>query len=317
MKLQDIYQSFIASGIAADPRGRQGVEDDLAARAKKYQKMTAEEKEFFDQEALTNPYYDTRILYGEKNLEVSAAIAGIDMETQELLLVDRLKEKGEHIDLVISHHPEGRALGALNEVLKMKYGILTSHGVLPNIAEGILEDRIDEVRQSLSPGNHERAVRAAELLKLPFICVHTPADNSVETFVSNLLKDAGCLTLQDIIDVLLTIPEYRHAAHENKAPYIAIGKEDRSAGKIVVDFTAGTTGSVDEYARLSSSGISTVVTMYAPKSHQEAAKKEHVNIIVAGHMSSDSIGLNLVLDKIERQGVSILPASGFIRFSRN
>jgi hypothetical protein len=41
-----------------------------------------------------------------------------------------------------------------------------------------------------------------------------------------------------------------------------------------------------------------------------------VNVIVAGHISSDSIGMNLVLDKLERKGIKITPAGGFIRIRR-
>jgi hypothetical protein len=39
--------------------------------------------------------------------------------------------------------------------------------------------------------------------------------------------------------------------------------------------------------------------------------------VVAGHMSSDSIGMNLILDKFEAKGVEIVAASGLIRVSRN
>jgi len=33
-------------------------------------------------------------------------------------------------------------------------------------------------------------------------------------------------------------------------------------------------------------------------------------------MSSDSIGMNLLLDDLEKQGIEIVPCSGFIRVSR-
>ena len=49
----------------------------------------------------------------------------------------------------------------------------------------------------------------------------------------------------------------------------------------------------------------------------EAAKKAYLNVILAGHMSSDSIGLNLFLDQIEKNGVQIIPVSGVLRVKRN
>ena len=45
--------------------------------------------------------------------------------------------------------------------------------------------------------------------------------------------------------------------------------------------------------------------------------KNHINLVIAGHMSSDSIGMNLVLDTFEARGVEIVATSGLIRVSRN
>jgi hypothetical protein len=38
---------------------------------------------------------------------------------------------------------------------------------------------------------------------------------------------------------------------------------------------------------------------------------------VAGHMSSDSLGINLIADIWEKKGVETVPFSGLIRVSRN
>jgi len=38
---------------------------------------------------------------------------------------------------------------------------------------------------------------------------------------------------------------------------------------------------------------------------------------VSGHMASDSLGLNLIMDKIEGEGVSIVPCSSYIRVKRS
>ena len=57
--------------------------------------------------------------------------------------------------------------------------------------------------------------------------------------------------------------------------------------------------------------------MHAPEDHREEAKKHHINMIVAGHMVSDSIGANLFLDELEKKGLEIIPFGGLIRYSRN
>ncbi len=42
-----------------------------------------------------------------------------------------------------------------------------------------------------------------------------------------------------------------------------------------------------------------------------------MNVVIAGHMSSDTLGLNLLFDDILDKNVEIVAASGFRRFSRN
>ncbi|HPP45673.1 MAG TPA: NGG1p interacting factor NIF3, partial [Methanomassiliicoccaceae archaeon] len=58
------------------------------------------------------------------------------------------------------------------------------------------------------------------------------------------------------------------------------------------------------------------VCMHVPQSHIEEARKNHVNLVVAGHMASDSLGTNLIADRFEMNGVDIIPCSGFIRVRR-
>ena len=47
------------------------------------------------------------------------------------------------------------------------------------------------------------------------------------------------------------------------------------------------------------------------------ARKHNINLVVSGHMSCDSIGVNLICDLWEREGIKVLPCSGFTRYSRN
>jgi putative NIF3 family GTP cyclohydrolase 1 type 2 len=57
--------------------------------------------------------------------------------------------------------------------------------------------------------------------------------------------------------------------------------------------------------------------MHIREDHITEAKKHHINVIVAGHMASDSIGMNHVLDGLEKKGIEIVPFAGLIRVSRN
>ena len=65
-----MYDTAVQMGIAADPRGREGVEQYLGLIKRRFERLPDYLKEVFDQEELTNPYVDTRIYVGEPDTEV-------------------------------------------------------------------------------------------------------------------------------------------------------------------------------------------------------------------------------------------------------
>jgi putative NIF3 family GTP cyclohydrolase 1 type 2 len=315
--LEKIYETVVAKGIDADPRGKKDVLKVLNRKKKAYEEMKKDEKEFFDLQNLTNPYADTRILYGAGNEDIKTALVGIDMEMAEVLLADRLSSKGQRIDLVISHHPEGRAYANFYEVMNMQADILKKFGVPINIAESLLEGRIKEVERKLLPVNHTRAVDVARLLNIPFLCVHTPADNMVASYLQRLFDKRKPDTLDDMLKILMEIPEYREAAANNAGPRIFLGSKDRTAGRIFVDMTGGTEGAKNIFESIVNSGISTIVAMHLSEDHRKEAEKHHVNVVIAGHISSDNLGMNMMIDEIQKKGaLKVLACSGFRRFSR-
>ncbi|MGB9749319.1 MAG: NGG1p interacting factor NIF3 [Caldisericia bacterium] len=311
MKLKEIYEFFISSGIKNDPRGEKEVKDLLIERKKEYEKMSNEEKEYFDKESLTNPYGDTRILYGTGDEEIKSLIAGIDIETAEIMLG---KELG--FDLVLAHHPRGIALLNLPNVMKLQEDALIHHGIPINISEKLMSKRISEVDRMLTPRNAYLAVDSARLLKQLFMCCHTPADNNVHHFLTELFNKEKPKYVKDIIDLLLTIPEYKEAKKMGFGPKVFSGDLKSKAGKIIVDMTGGTEGAKELMKKFSDSGIGTVVGMHFSEEHKKEAEENYVNLVVAGHMSSDSIGMNLLLDEIEKKGVKVESFSGLIRVKR-
>jgi hypothetical protein len=43
----------------------------------------------------------------------------------------------------------------------------------------------------------------------------------------------------------------------------------------------------------------------------------NINVVICGHCSTDSLGMNLFLDELEKRGIEIVSCSGLIRISRN
>ena len=318
MKLRDFFDLAIRTGMDADPRGRAAAEQDLQDNQRTHDELKPEDRSVFDVEKLANPYADSRILYGDPDRDVKKVLIGIDVEVPELLLADRLNERGAGIDLVLAHHPEGRAYASFYEVMKMQADILNRFGVPINVAESQLSGRMKEVERSVLPVNHTRPVDAARLLGLAYACLHTPADNMVSSHLQSLFDHACPARLKDVVTQLKAIPEYAEASRYNAGPRILVGSDDQRTGKVFVDMTGGTSGSKDTLERLSQSGVGTMVCMHMSEDHRKEAEKHHLHVVIAGHIASDNLGLNLLLDAVGKHGsFEVLECSGFKRVARS
>ena len=281
-----------------------------------YRRLEGKEKDRFDADALWNPYADTRILYGEQDREVREVMWGIDITPAEALLAERLRERGRQIDAILSHHPRGRAQAALYKVMSIQEQMMESWGVPITAAEWVMSPRMSEVKQALHSANHAQTVDACRLLDLPLMCIHTPADLLGQRFMQELLDEKQPERLKDLLDILGELPEYDAAIREAAPPEILVGDREKRTGKVAVKFAGGTSAPKEVYEQLGRAGIGTVVCMHAPESHIEEARKNKVNLVIASHMASDSLGLNLMSDIFEDHGVSIIPCSGYIRARR-
>ena len=84
MNLQQIYELALEMGIKADPRGSDGIKRLLTRVKKEYSELSEKKKKFFDRENFTNPYSDSRILFGDPKMQVKKVIAGIDADGEEI-----------------------------------------------------------------------------------------------------------------------------------------------------------------------------------------------------------------------------------------
>ncbi|MFH1427998.1 MAG: NGG1p interacting factor NIF3 [Patescibacteria group bacterium] len=313
MTIQQIYDLAIKLGIKADLRGQAKVKKYLERTKQRYEKLPKEAKTEFDLEKLTNPYSDTRILNISQKKEIKKVMAGIDIEGAELLLADKMGD----IDLVISHHPAGKALADLHGVMDLQTEVLAQFGVPINIAESVISPRISEVSRGVSPINHNQKVDMAKALDLNFICTHTPADNLGANFLTKLIKMKKPEYLEDVIKVIKEIPEFREATKIKAGPKIFVGKPENSSGKIaVVEFTGGTSLNKEIYEKIAQVGIGTIIGMHMNEENRKEAEKYYINVVIAGHMASDSLGMNLFLDELEKKKIKVMPISGLIRIKR-
>ncbi len=317
MKLKALYQKAIAKGIEADVRSLRETNTFLAKQKKTYEKLDKKEKKFFDLDSLFNPYFDSRILYGDSQTNIKSIIVGVDVEEGELLAVDKLRENGKKIDLAISHHPQGRAYASFYEVMDLQVDIFGKKGISLSTCENLLSERKLEVARRVSAANHSRSVDIARLFNINFLCLHTPCDNLAYQYVRNLMDKHKPETLEKVMDILYDVPEYIEAAQNNNPPKIVIGNKNCRCKNIHLEFTGGTEGPKDIYKKLSCCGVDTIIAMHQSEEHFKKCKEANINVIFASHIASDNLGINIMLDHLQvKEKFNIYEFSGFRRFPR-
>ncbi len=289
MKLKHLYEQVIKFGKDRDPRGRNGVKS----------------------------FEDTAVLYGKPGIDVKKIMVGIDIDAGELLLADKIR-KTSGLDLVISHHPQGFAYAHFYEVMRLQVNMLAGAGINRKVAQELIDERMLEVEKRVISQNHTRSSDVARLLDFPFMCVHTPADNHVSYFLKKLFDNEKPKRVKDVLDILGQIPEYKDAARNFAGPRIILGNPNRPVGKIFMEMTGGTEGHKDVYDKMRKAGIRTLVSMHLSEEHFKKVKDANLNVVIAGHISSDTLGLNLILDRVEKEEkLETINCSGFRRIRRN
>ena len=313
MTIPKIHSLFTKLGMDNDFRGPERVQKLLIQKNEKFQILPAKEQQEFDKESLTNPYLDSGVYNISEDKEIKRVLVGIDIGPEEILLA---KELG-NIDLVIGHHPIGKGLAQLADVMDLQCDVYNFYGVPINIAEGLMRERISEVARGVNAINHQRTPDTARLLGINVMNTHTPADNMAAKFLKNFLENRKFEKVSEVVAALKELPEYKEAMKIGVGPKVFVGSPDARCGKIALtEITGGTEGSPKLYEKIAQAGVGTVIGMHISEEHKKEAQGAHINIVIAGHMSSDSLGMNLLMDELQRQGIEIVACSGFTRVSR-
>lgn len=253
--------------------------------------------------------HDSGIIVEGNNIK--KVLIGVDMDTPELLLA---KELG--YDLVISHHPHtGMPDINFHHVLNRQIDKMVEFGVPINKAQKALREKINSLERASHPRNFDRVQSFAKLLNMPYMNIHMPCDIITENFVQNhinsRLNNNPKATLKNVLDVLMEIPEYQKSPVK---PVIRVGSQDDYAGKIAVLMAGGTNGGKNVFKAYFDAGVGTIICMHMPDDVRDAVIEQNIgNVIVAGHMPSDSIGINILINELEKIGLEVTAVSGIIR----
>lgn len=235
---------------------------------------------------------------------------GVDIEVGEMLLA---RELG--VDAVITHHPKGGLpMVEFHNVMSNQIDRMVEAGVPINKAQKALQERIEQVNRAHHVANYDRVVSAAKLMGMPFITIHTPADIMAERFVQNhldeYLNNIDKPKLKDVVSALVELPEYKLTLAK---PVLRVGKDEDYAGRVFVTMAGGTSGGEKVAKAYYEAGVGTLVVMHMPDDTIKAVKQQNIgNVVVAGHMASDSVGINQVIKAIENLGIEVIRMSGVI-----
>jgi len=242
---------------------------------------------------------DSAIYVEGKNIK--NVLFGIDADVPELLFAKQLG-----YDAVISHHPKGgSAVTDFHQVFKRHIQQMIDAGIPKLEAEEAVRKKITALEVEMYARNYNHVVDVARLLKMPYMNVHTPLDEMGRRIMARNIqhetwKDS---TVEDVVSALEKLPEFKNAITDIK---ICLGKAANPAGKIVVSHGAGTNGGYEIAKTYFKHGINTLIYIHVSPGDLEKLKADGVgNLVITGHISSDSVGINPFIEELENKDVSV------------
>jgi hypothetical protein len=244
--------------------------------------------------------------------DVRRVFVGIDVDVGELLLARTLG-----VDGVIAHHPIGsKARLGLPEVIERHEAQMIAEGIPAGVAHETMLARQRPVARAVHTTNYDRVADAARQLNMPVMNVHLAADIIGRQYFIDFVRrvvDGKATTVGGLIGELKTIPEMEASRVQ---PELWLGQPENPVGRWVVQMAAGTNGGAPVYRTYYEHGITTILAMHIDDRdlrELEQLQLPGANLVITGHMPSDSIGMNRLIDALESQGLEVIAGSGVIR----
>lgn len=242
---------------------------------------------------------DSAIYVRGKNIK--KILFGIDAGTPELLMAKQLG-----YDAVISHHPMGgSAIVSFHQVFKRHVKQMVEAGVPRNKAEKVVNKKFGQLEVDGHTRNYNHAVDVARLLRMSYMNIHTPLDEIGRRIMAEQIRQrtGKDSTVGEIVSALNKLPEFKNAVTKIK---IRVGKAENPGGKVAVSHGAGTNGGYEIAKAYFEHGIGTVIYIHISTADLERLKTENSgNLVVTGHIASDSVGINPFIQELKRKGMAV------------
>jgi len=247
---------------------------------------------------------------GDSGIDVPAAnvkkaLFGIDADVGDLLLAKQLG-----YDLLINHHPTGGGSQVNFPQVLQKHAILLEHAGVPrDAAQRAVQALLDEHESAAHARNYEKLPSEARLLGMPLMAIHNPCDEIGRRAMDDALRSGlpNDARVRDAIRVLNGFPEFAKALTKI---VVRMGSEQNSLGKWVVIHGAGTNGGYPVAKAAFDHGIDTVFYIHIDAGHLRRLREEYgregpKNLVIAGHIAADSVGINVLVRELRKRGVTV------------
>jgi len=247
--------------------------------------------------------------------EIERILFGIDLKAPELVIAS-----AQGYDCAISHHPVGGSSTLrFHEVLEQHVDQMIDAGVPRDVAEETMRATIEERRVLSSMTNYDHDPSVAALLDIPYLNIHTPLDEIGRRRMAEAAAEAAAdATVAELVDRLYeTFGELRNAATEIE---VRVGKPENRLGRVVVSHGAGTNGGHPVAKAYFDHGIDTVIYIHCRPADAKKLNEEYggaKNLIVTGHIASDSLGINPYVDRLREEGLNVTTFSGIVPAERS
>jgi len=233
--------------------------------------------------------------------DIGKVLFCIDAGVPELLLAKQLG-----YDAVIAHHPQGgTAVVNFHQVFNRHIQQMIKAGVPREEAQKVVKKKLQTLEVQRHTQNYAHAVDVAKLLKMPYMNIHTPLDEVGRRIMSEQIHSRinENSTVQHVVSALKELNEFKNAVTEIK---IRLGRAENLAGKVVMSHGAGTNGGYEIAKTYFKHGVETVVYIHiSPVDLEKLRAERNGNLVVTGHIASDSVGINPLIHELEKRNVPV------------
>lgn len=249
-------------------------------------------------------------VYVEAPGDVRRVLFSVDVDVAELLLA---RELG--FDAVIAHHPVGEhARLDFGRVVRRQVDQMTAEGVERDAAERAVAQRLEAVQRRDHMSNYNRVVDSARLLGVPLANVHLACDLISRQVIVDLLERHASVHAR-VADALAWLDEIPEIEGALTRPEQWLGDPGNPLGRTTVAMAGGTNGGHPVFMEYFAAGVDTILAMHVGEDDLQRLRRDAApgdNLVVTGHMATDSIGINRVIAGLEGLGVSVTRTGGVV-----